>query len=128
MSIDKKKGPTLSHGALNWRLDRVSQRTFFWYDTTIEPTRPRKVKKTFRNPIIQAKEMQLEMEYHNQTKAQLARKLNISRARVTQMLNLLKLPDEMIREVEEMGDNWERRLVTERILRRSIICQEKNID
>jgi hypothetical protein len=33
------------------------------------------------------------------------------------MLNLLKLPDEMIREVEAMGDNWERRLVTERMLR-----------
>ncbi len=63
-----------------WRLDRVSQRTYFWYDTTIEPTRPKKVKKTFRNPIIQAKEMQLEMEYHNLTKAQLARKLNLSRA------------------------------------------------
>ena len=87
------------------------------------------MKKTFRNPIIQAKEMQLEMEYHNLTKAQLARKLGISRARVTQMLNLLKLPDELIRDVEEMGDNWEKRLVTERILRRSIVCcQEKNID
>jgi len=87
-----------------------------------------KVKKTFRNPIIQAKEMQLEMEYHNLTKAQLARKFEISRARVTQMLNLLKLPEELIVEVEEMGDYWDRRLVTERILRRSIVCQEKNID
>ncbi len=75
------------------------------------------MKKTFRNPIIQAKEMLLEMEYHNLTKAQLARKLNISRARVTQMLNLLKLPEELIQEVEEMGDHWDRRLVTERMLR-----------
>ena len=61
--------------------------------------------------------MLLEMEYHNLTKARLARKLNISRARVTQMLNLLKLPDDKIREVEEIGDNWERKLVTERMLR-----------
>jgi len=61
--------------------------------------------------------MQLEMEHHNLTKAQLARKLNVSRARVTQMLNLLKLPEELIQEVEEMGDHWERRLVTERMLR-----------
>jgi len=38
---------------------------------------------------IQAKEMALEMELNNLTKAQLARKLNLSRARVTQMLNLL---------------------------------------
>jgi len=35
------------------------------------------------------------------------------------MLNLLKLPDELIREVEVMGDNWEKRLVTERMLRKS---------
>ncbi len=59
------------------------------------------------------------MKLHDLTKAQLARKLNISRARVTQMLNLLKLPVELIREVEEMGDNWERRLVAERMLRSS---------
>ena len=78
---------------MNWRLGRVSQRTFFWYDVTIGNTTKKKPKKTFRNPIIQAKEMQIEMEYHNLTKAQLARKLNISMARVTQMLNLLKLPD-----------------------------------
>ncbi len=101
---------------------------FFWYDTTIEPTKPMKVKRTFRNPIIQAKEMLLEMECYNLTKVQLARKLGISRARVTQMLNLLKLPDDLIQEVEAMGDGWERRLVTERIMRRSIVCQEKNID
>ncbi|HPR22060.1 MAG TPA: hypothetical protein PK991_05110 [Candidatus Sabulitectum sp.] len=43
------------------------------------------------------------------------------------MLNLLKLPDELIQEVEEMGDHWQRRLATERILRRSIVCQIKNI-
>jgi ParB-like chromosome segregation protein Spo0J len=78
------------------------------------------VKKTFRNPIIQAKEMQLEMEYHNLTRAQLARKLNISRARVTQMLNLLRLPDELIQEVEAMGDHWERVLLTERTLRKVV--------
>jgi len=75
------------------------------------------VKRTFRNPIIQAREVQIEMELHNLTRAQLARKLGISRARVTQMLNLLKLPTELIREVEKMGDHWERRLVTERMLR-----------
>ena len=75
------------------------------------------MKKTFRNPIIQAREMQVEMEYHKLTKARLARKLNISRARVTQLLNLLKLPDELIREVEEMGDCWYSQLITERQLR-----------
>ena len=100
-----------------WRLGRVSQRTFFWYDTTINQAKQKKSKKTLRNPIIQAKEMQLEMEYQNLTKADLSRIMGISRARVTQILNLLKLPDELIREVEEMGDSWERRLVTKKMLR-----------
>lgn len=105
------------YGALIWRLDRVSQRTVFWFNSTIDNKPIPKPKKTFRNPIIQAKEMKLEMELHEMTKADLSRKLNISRARVTQMLNLLKLPEKLIREVEEMGDNWDRRLVTERMLR-----------
>lgn len=80
-----------------------------------------KSKKTFRNPIIQAKEMKLEMELNNLSRAELARKLEISRARVTQMLNLLKLPEELIEEVEGMGDYWGRRLVTERMLRRKLV-------
>ncbi len=100
-----------------WRLGRVSQRTFFWYDVTIGSTTKKKPKKTFRNPIIQAKEMRLEMDLHDMSKAQLARKLNITRARVTQMLNLLKLPEELKEEIEAMGDQWDRRLVTERMLR-----------
>ena len=36
------------------------------------------------------------------------------------MLNLLKLPEELIEEIERMGDYWERRLVTERVLRRKL--------
>ena len=64
------------------------------------------------------KEMTQEMELHQLTKAQLVRKLNISIARLTQMLNFLKLPEELLREVEEMGDYWERRLLTERSLRK----------
>ncbi len=61
--------------------------------------------------------MALEMELNDRSKADLSREMGISRARVTQMLNLLKLPEEIIREVEEMGDHWERRLLTERMLR-----------
>ena len=49
------------------------------------------------------------------TKADLARKFGISRARVTQVMNLLKLPEELIREVGEIGEYWERRFGTERI-------------
>ena len=65
--------------------------------------------------------MALEMELNDLNKADLARKLGISRARVTQMLNLLKLPEDLTREVEEMGDHWGRRLITERMLRGKLI-------
>ncbi|MCK5841361.1 MAG: hypothetical protein KAH31_04285 [Candidatus Sabulitectum sp.] len=49
--------------------------------------------------------MKLAIELNNLTKAQLARKLNMSRARVTQMLNLLKLPEEQKEEIEAMTGN-----------------------
>ena len=100
-----------------WRLDSVSQRTILWYDTTSINQIKRKQKKVFRNPIIQAREMALMMEMEELSRAELARKLGFSRARVTQMLNLLRLPEKLISEIEAMGDNWERRLMTERMLR-----------
>ncbi|MCK5117491.1 MAG: hypothetical protein KAR44_12895 [Candidatus Aegiribacteria sp.] len=53
------------------------------------------------------------------SRAELARKLGLSRARVIQMLNLLGLPEMLISEIEGMGDYWSRQLVTERQLRRS---------
>ena len=71
--------------------------------------------------------MQLEMELHDLTRAQLGRKLGISRTRITQMLNLLKLPEELIREVEEMRDYWDRRLVTERMLREKVSDAQRDV-
>lgn len=47
-------------------------------------------------------------------RAELARRLGVSRARVTQWLDLLELPERVLREVEERGDNWDRQAVTER--------------
>ncbi|MCK5842595.1 MAG: hypothetical protein KAH31_10530, partial [Candidatus Sabulitectum sp.] len=104
-----------------WRLDRVSQRTIFWFNATIGNKPIPKSEKSFRNPVIQAKEIKLEMELNDLTRADLARKLGISRARVTQMLNLLKLPEDLKEEIEAMGDYWERRLVTERMLRSRLV-------
>jgi len=104
-------------GLVIWRLDRVSQRTIVWFNATIGNKPIPKSKKTFRNPIIQAKEMKLEMELNSLSRAELARKLGISRARVTQFLNLLKLPEKLKEEIEAIGDYWGRRLVTERMLR-----------
>lgn len=101
-----------------WRLDSNSQRTILWYDITNNGIIKQRNKKTYRNPIILAREMSLMMEIEELSRAELARKLNLSRARVTQMLNLLGLPEMLISEIEGMGDHWSRQLVTERQLRR----------
>ena len=47
----------------------------------------------------------------------LARKLGISRARVTQILRLLKLDSLIIQELEKLGDPLKSRIITERMLR-----------
>jgi hypothetical protein len=47
----------------------------------------------------------------------LALKLGISRARVTQILNLLKLDSLIIQELERLGDSFKSRIITERMLR-----------
>ncbi len=47
----------------------------------------------------------------------LARKLGISRARVTQILRLLKINPLIVQELERLGDPLESRIVTERMLR-----------
>ncbi len=48
----------------------------------------------------------------------LARKLGISRARVTQILNLLKLDKSIIDNLEQIGDPMDREVISERELRK----------
>jgi len=43
--------------------------------------------------------------------------MGVTRARISQWLTLLQLPRDLIADVESLGDNWTRRLVTERRLR-----------
>lgn len=49
--------------------------------------------------------------------AELAKLKGISRARVTQILNLLKLDSLIILELEKLGNLFKSRIITERILR-----------
>ncbi|BBM86172.1 hypothetical protein UABAM_04558 [Candidatus Uabimicrobium amorphum] len=58
--------------------------------------------------------------------SQLAKKLGTSRARVTQMLNLLKLCGEVQKIVVGLGDYWGKRIVTERQLRRLVKMNYKS--
>ena len=84
------------------------------------PSAHRKVKprRTFRNPIFVALELKEEMLRDGISQAELARRHGISRARVHQWLSLLELPKREIERLKAMGDNWEKRLLTERILRK----------
>ena len=52
------------------------------------------------------------------SRKQLAERHGVSSDRVTQWLCLLKLPEEVLSEIESLGDYWERQVVTERELRR----------
>jgi hypothetical protein len=47
----------------------------------------------------------------------LARKLGISRVRICQILNLLKLNPLIVKELEKLGDPLEAKIITERLLR-----------
>ena len=55
----------------------------------------------------------------------LARKLGVSRVRICQVLNLLKLDDELIRTIEKLGAPMPSRIVTDRMLRNCLISLEK---
>ena len=67
--------------------------------------------------MIYAKELHDEMVGNNLTRKQLADRHGISSDRVTQWLCLLKLPDEIQQKVIALGDNLQRRKITERELR-----------
>jgi predicted transcriptional regulator len=67
--------------------------------------------------VIYAKELASRLVEEGISQAELARRLGVSRARVSQWLGLLELPEEALREVEDLGDYWNRRMITERELR-----------
>jgi hypothetical protein len=80
--------------------------------------RVKPTKKIYRNPILYARELHDEMIRDNLTRKQLAQRHMVSSDRITQWLCLLKLPEEKLREIEALGDYWDKRLITERELRR----------
>lgn len=54
------------------------------------------------------------------SRAELARSLGISRARVTQMLQMLNLAPDVVKAILDLGDPMPGRWVTERALRRLV--------
>jgi hypothetical protein len=103
----------------------MAELTLLWdtFEYVFEADRRRmgriKPVRTYRNPVILAvewKKMLDSGEYASQTA--LAQKIGVSRARVNQMLRLLKLPSEIQESVIQMGELSSPRDVTERRLRK----------
>jgi ParB/RepB/Spo0J family partition protein len=69
---------------------------------------------SYVNPLTKALEYERMLKDENISKSQLAKKLGISRVRVTQILNLLKLPK---KNQERILKNGKDEMITERKLR-----------
>jgi hypothetical protein len=77
-----------------------------------------KPSRLYRNPIILAQGWQKALENGDcSSPADLAGKLGVSRARVTQVLRLLNLAPEVLKAVAALGDPLSSPVVTERRLR-----------
>ena len=109
--------------SLGWYTGLLSSRTQTNHTYPVSISRPdmskaRQESKKYRNPVIYAQELHDEMVRDNLTRKQLAERHGASSDRITQWLCLLKLPEEKLKEVKALGDNWNNQLITERVLRR----------
>jgi hypothetical protein len=112
----------------DWSIGRTFRVVFRFRHTARRPqiARP-KPQKTYRNPIFLAREWQEALDRGEvSSRAELARKLGVSRARVTQVLNLLKLSRGAVRKIEALGDPLEVPIVTERQLRPVVLRKAKD--
>jgi hypothetical protein len=102
-------------GSPDCSIDRTFTSTFHFPH---KATKPNKTKSVYRNPIFLAREYKRIID-NSQVKNQseLARKLGVSRVRIHQILNLLKLDSLIVQELERLGDPLELKIITERMLR-----------
>jgi hypothetical protein len=79
--------------------------------------KPPKPKKFYRNPIFLAREWHEKLANEGcSSRADLARKLGVSRARVTQILKLLRIDTEVLKTISVLGDPLPSPIITERNL------------
>jgi len=82
------------------------------------PRAPNRSSKPHRNPIVVAQEWQRTLDSGEcASRADLARKLGVTRARVTQVLGLLELTPEAVEGLVALGDPLPKPIVTEHGLR-----------
>jgi len=105
----------LLSGSPDCSIDRTFTSTF---NLPRKATKPNKTKPVYRNPIYLAREYKEMIDKeHVKNQSGLARKLDISRVRICQILNLLKLNPLIIQELEKLGDPLKAKIITERMLR-----------
>jgi hypothetical protein len=105
-----------SPGTLSDKLYTIT----FNYDRipTCSKPRNRKPSRQYRNPVFLAREWQELLDNGTyESQAELSRALKTSRARVTQMLNILKLCEEALEILTSLGDPLPHPVVTERMVR-----------
>ena len=109
------KGLRVLSGSPDCNIDRTFTSIFHFPRNVTKPSKPRSI---HRNPIYLAGEYKHIID-NGQVKNQsnFARKLGISRVRIHQILNLLKLDSLIIQELEKFGDPLKSRIITERMLR-----------
>ncbi len=102
-------------GSPGCNIDRTFTSTFYFPQKAIKT---KSITRIYRNPIYIAKEYKEIINLGKvKNQSELARKLGISRARVTQILSLLKFDSSIIQELEKLGDPLKLRIITERMLR-----------
>ena len=105
-------------GSPDCNIDRTFISKFYIQTAVKSPSIPRK---TYRNPIYVAKEyMKMLDSGEAKNQAELAKIKSISRARVTQFLNLFKLDKSIIDKLEQIGDPMDRKIISEKELRKII--------
>jgi hypothetical protein len=112
--IDREK----KSGSPDCNIDRTFTSTFY---SPKKVTNANKIPRIYRNSIYLAKEYKKMLDSGEaKTQAKLARIKGISRARVTQILNLLKLDKSIINKLKQIGDPMDRKAMSERELRKII--------
>lgn len=84
--------------------------------------RKTKHQKVYQNPIYKAMEWQEMLDKGQfKSKAELGRHFGVSRVRVVQMLNLLKLETEVIEKLKAAGKSFNKKILGEKTLRRILV-------
>ena len=105
-------------GSPDCSIDRTFIYQFYFQTIVKKSSIP---KKTYRNPIYLAREYKNMVDSGEaKNQAELAKLKGISRARVTQILNLLKLDKTIIENLEQIEDPMDKKVISERALRKII--------